>query len=360
MVVGEHDGETPPEYSVALAETLPNARPRSCLTLDICRRSNSPIPSTHCWRSFLSRDLTPVDLADPALFGSGIPASLRCDASNARSALECDWRRCQRRLLGGHPSCRRRGGEPRSETFSSAVGHIQIYDIDDDALDERASMIDMDPPIHTRLRRLVSKAFTHAMCSRTPRRSAGSCAGRSCCRRRRLGRPCRQANPDRGDLRHLGRARSRSCVDDRTVRSPRGRDIERPVAAGCLRQHHAAALVAVQLASRTRAQRVRTNLGRRRREDPQDDLITKLIEAEIDCEHLSEEEFANFFRLMIFAGNETTRSSMSHLALYLVDHPEQVAAVRSDRTLLAGAAEEVVRYSSPILYFRRTATATVS
>ena len=98
------------------------------------------------------------------------------------------------------------------------------------------------------------------------------------------------------------------------------------------------------------------NLGRRRRHDPQDDLVTKLIEAEIDGERLSEEEFANFFRLMIFAGNETTRSSMSHLALYLVDHPEQFASVRSDRTLLAGAAEEVVRYSSPILYFRRTAT----
>ena len=47
-----------------------------------------------------------------------------------------------------------------TDTYSSAVGHIQIYDIDGDALDARASMIDTDPPMHTRLRRLVSSAFT--------------------------------------------------------------------------------------------------------------------------------------------------------------------------------------------------------
>ena len=47
-----------------------------------------------------------------------------------------------------------------TETYSSAVGHIQIYDIDADAQAARASMIDLDPPIHTRLRRLVSSAFT--------------------------------------------------------------------------------------------------------------------------------------------------------------------------------------------------------
>ena len=47
---------------------------------------------------------------------------------------------------------------------------------------------------------------------------------------------------------------------------------------------------------------------------------------------------------------------MAHLALYLVDHADQFARVRSDKALLEGAAEEVVRHASPILYFRRTAT----
>ena len=246
------------------------------------------------------------------------------------------------------------------ETFSSAVGHIQIYDIDDDALDERASMIDMDPPIHTRLRRLVSKAFTprHVQ-SYTP----------------------------------AVRARVRAALDD-LVAGGGGDWVDRvakPIPIGVIcdilgvpEADHALMIeLSDHLVAGTSSAPLRPdaygnttplrllpfnspaahalneyalNLGRRRRHDPQDDLVTKLIEAEIDGERLSEEEFANFFRLMIFAGNETTRSSMSHLALYLVDHPEQFASVRSDRTLLAGAAEEVVRYSSPILYFRRTAT----
>ena len=309
----------------------------------------------------MSRDLTPVDLADPALFGSGIPhqafAAMRVTPGLLWNAIGGDvsdgfW------AVTRHADVVEVSRDP--ETFSSAVGHIQIYDIDDDALDERASMIDMDPPIHTRLRRLVSKAFTprHVQ-SYTP----------------------------------AVRARVHAALDD-LVAGGGGDWVDRvakpiPIGVICdilgvpeadhalmieLSDHLVAGTSSAPLPpdayGNTTPLRLlpfnspaahalneyALNLGRRRRHDPQDDLVTKLIEAEIDGERLSEEEFANFFRLMIFAGNETTRSSMSHLALYLVDHPEQFASVRSDRTLLAGAAEEVVRYSSPILYFRRTAT----
>ena len=109
----------------------------------------------------MSRDLTPVDLADPALFGSGIPhqafAAMRATPGLLWNAIGGDvsdgfW------AVTRHADVVEVSRDP--ETFSSAVGHIQIYDIDDDALDARASMIDMDPPIHTRLRRLVSKVFT--------------------------------------------------------------------------------------------------------------------------------------------------------------------------------------------------------
>lgn len=309
----------------------------------------------------MSRDLTPVDLADPALFGSGIPhqafAAMRATPGLLWNAIGGDvsdgfW------AVTRHADVVEVSRDP--ETFSSAVGHIQIYDIDDDALDARASMIDMDPPIHTRLRRLVSKAFT-------PRHVQSYTLA--------------------------VRARVRAALDD-LVAGGGGDWVDRvakpiPIGVICdilgvpeadhalmieLSDHLVAGTSSAPLPpdayGNTTPLRLlpfnspaahalneyALNLGRRRRHDPQDDLVTKLIEAEIDGERLSEEEFANFFRLMIFAGNETTRSSMSHLALYLVDHPEQFASVRSDRTLLAGAAEEVVRYSSPILYFRRTAT----
>ena len=97
-------------------------------------------------------------------------------------------------------------------------------------------------------------------------------------------------------------------------------------------------------------------LGDTRRADPQDDLVSKLVTLEIDGERLSDAEYTNFFRLLIFAGNETTRTAMSHLALQMSQFPEQFERVRRDRTLLPTAVEEIVRYSSPILYFRRTAT----
>ena len=60
---------------------------------------------------------------------------------------------------------------------------------------------------------------------------------------------------------------------------------------------------------------------------------------------------------MIFAGNETTRSSMAHLALYLDQFPEAFAAAKQDRSLIDALTDEVIRYSSAILYFRRTVTA---
>jgi len=89
---------------------------------------------------------------------------------------------------------------------------------------------------------------------------------------------------------------------------------------------------------------------------PRDDLLTRLAEASIDGEALSENEYARFFQLMIFAGNETTRSAMSHMATYLADHRDQFDRVRSDPSLVDTAVEEIVRHASPILYFRRTAT----
>jgi len=97
-------------------------------------------------------------------------------------------------------------------------------------------------------------------------------------------------------------------------------------------------------------------LGDERRANPADDLITKLIQADVDGEQLSDEEFANFFRLMIFAGNETTRSSMAHLAMHMVDFADQFDRARQDPSLLPSLTDEVIRYSSPILYFRRTVT----
>jgi len=94
-----------------------------------------------------------------------------------------------------------------------------------------------------------------------------------------------------------------------------------------------------------------------RRAHPQDDIITVLLNAEPDGLPLTDLEFKNFFTLMMVAGNETTRHTISHGLTYLVDHPEQMEQLRDDPVGLSmSATEEILRASAVTMHFRRTAT----
>lgn len=83
-------------------------------------------------------------------------------------------------------------------------------------------------------------------------------------------------------------------------------------------------------------------------------LTQRLLAAEIDGKKLSEMDFSLFFMFLIVAGNETTRTAMSGGLLTLLDHPDQLAELRADRSLLPSAIEEMLRYWPPIHHFRRT------
>ena len=93
------------------------------------------------------------------------------------------------------------------------------------------------------------------------------------------------------------------------------------------------------------------------RKHPGDDLATALINAEIDGHRLSETDFNFFFLLLIIAGNETTRTVTTNGMINLIEHPDQLHALRNDPSLLPSAVEEIVRYNPPVHSFRRTATA---
>lgn len=301
------------------------------------------------------------DLNDPAVFAAGVPHDV-FDAM--RSATGLTWVEPSHGIDRGYWAVTRYhdvvavSRDP--ETYSSAVGHIQTYDIDEDALEARASMIDMDAPAHTRLRRLVSSAFT-------PRHVKD----------------------------HQAAIRRRVCsVLDRLERDGGGNWMDlvaKPIPIGVicdilgvpeedhgymieLSDHLVAGTSSVELdpgayGNTTELRLLPFNspaahgvneyarqLAERRRREPADDLVTQLLNATVDGQQLTESEFSNFFRLMIFAGNETTRSAMGHMALQLVAEPGEFARVATDRGLLGSAVEEVVRHGSPILYFRRTAT----
>jgi cholest-4-en-3-one 26-monooxygenase len=94
-----------------------------------------------------------------------------------------------------------------------------------------------------------------------------------------------------------------------------------------------------------------------RRNDPRDDIVTKLLNAEIEGEQLSELEFDMFMLLLAVAGNETTRNATAHGMHALLTNPEQFELLKSDpEGRIDDAVEEVLRWGSPVLHFRRTAT----
>jgi cytochrome P450 len=306
------------------------------------------------------RSLAPVNLTDPDLYASGIPQDVFADM---RSQPGLVWTPDTPSTKGFWSVTRMADLIAVSRdhtTYSSELGQIQIYDIDEDVRRKRASMIDLDPPIHTRLRRLVSSVFTprHTQSYETAIRE----------------RVIRQLDgliaKSSGDWVHEVAAPipiSVICdimgvppedhalmieMSDYLVAGTGGDELD-PHAYGNttpLRElpfNSPAAFGIFDYACKARAKRLH---------QPTDDLLTTLATVEIDGECLSENDYGRFFQVMIFAGNETTRSSMAHLALHFMKFGEQFDRLRKDPSLLDNAVDEVIRYSSPILYFRRTTT----
>jgi cytochrome P450 len=97
-----------------------------------------------------------------------------------------------------------------------------------------------------------------------------------------------------------------------------------------------------------------TDLIARRRAAPKDDLITRLVEAEVDGERLTQPEILGFFQLLVVGGQETTVNLISNAMLCFLEHPDQLARVRAAPDLLPAAIEEVLRYRAPLQWLMRT------
>ena len=99
-------------------------------------------------------------------------------------------------------------------------------------------------------------------------------------------------------------------------------------------------------------------LGEQRRANPTDDITSALMTAEVDGDRLTPQEFGSFFILLVVAGNETTRNALTHGLYALTHNPEQRAKWFGDfETHAKTAIEEIVRYATPVIHFRRTVTA---
>ncbi|MDQ1534384.1 MAG: hypothetical protein QOF28_2145 [Actinomycetota bacterium] len=93
-----------------------------------------------------------------------------------------------------------------------------------------------------------------------------------------------------------------------------------------------------------------------KRAKPTDDIVTAILSAEVDGERLDELEFDLFFMLLTVAGNETTRNAITHGMIAFFENPDQWKRLHGDRSLMSTAVDEVVRWASPVIYFRRSVT----
>jgi len=98
--------------------------------------------------------------------------------------------------------------------------------------------------------------------------------------------------------------------------------------------------------------------ARRRRTEPvQEDLTSLILGSTFGGHVMTDLDFGSFFVQLVTAGNDTTKTMLSSGLLALLDHPDQLAELRQDPSLIAGAVEEILRWANPLHYFRRTVTA---
>jgi cytochrome P450 len=238
-----------------------------------------------------------------------------------------------------------------NEVFQSGKGVI-FENVPEELLEASQSFLAMDPPRHTKLRKLVSAAFT----PRQVRRIEDSIKSNA-----------------RTIVEELRAAGGADFVDQCAKQLPM-RTLSDMVGIPESEREHVAraadALVSwadpIYLAGRnplevlvenqTYLHQVAGSLAAERRERPGDDLFSSLVHAEVDDDRLTDADVAAFFVLLAVAGNDTTRQTTSHAMKALTDFPDQRAWLIEDFDNRIGTAvEEFIRWATPVMTFRRTA-----
>ncbi|HXQ43473.1 MAG TPA: cytochrome P450 [Acidimicrobiales bacterium] len=235
--------------------------------------------------------------------------------------------------------------------FSSHAKGTFLWDMDDEQLlQQQLVMLNMDPPIHTRYRRLVNKGFTPRVVNQLHDRihAATDVIIDEVIERGHadfvteisaelplvviaelLGVP----NEDRYRMFDW----SNQMIGNEDPEYQDAEDIAQ-----------VAAMELYAYASKLFAEK---------RIDPQEDLMSMLTGVEVEGEHLSDLELELFFLLLTVAGNETTRNLISGAMVAFFDNPDQWELLRNDRSLLPLAIEEMLRFVTPVMNFRRQSTA---
>ena len=259
------------------------------------------------------------------------------------------------------------------ESYSSEIGGTSLEDLTPEEVEARKSMLDMDPPPHTRLRALVNKGFT----PRVVNTYEASIRGIA---RRILAQAFQEPEFARAEFDWVESVASEIPmwvfseimglpVDDRRLLIELGDKLlgnTDPDVVGAENVQEMTikdpSIRLLPFSSPFAADLIDygLKLGEARRREPRDDITTKLVEAGVDGSRLDAREFGVFFILLTTAGNETTRHTISLGLLDLLAHPEEAARLVADPSLAALAADEILRRAHPVHRFRRTATRDVT
>jgi cytochrome P450 len=305
----------------------------------------------------------PPGVFDPRVFARGVPHE---EFRRLRDTAPVCWQ-AETELLGwpagpGYWAVTRyadvRHVLRTPELYSSWLGATQIRDPDPGDLDFiRRMILNMDPPEHNRLRRIVTAAFTR----RRLERLTGEVAGRA----RALLAPATAAGrcdlpaeiTDDFPLANLSDLLGIPEADrplllrwtNRVIgyQDPEHAEVVRDASGQPVNPRSPAALADMFGYARELAAHKRTH--------PKGDLMTELAIASVEGRSLDDAELAMFFFLLVIAGNDTVRSALPGGVLAFAQHPGAYQRLRAEPGLMTTAIEEVLRWHPPVLSFRRTA-----
>ena len=296
-----------------------------------------------------------VDITDPALYANGIPHEVFAEMRRTEPIAQCFYEGRPFWAVTRYRDLVTVTRDP--QTYSSARGMTNLPDLTEEQMNARRSIIDTDQPEHVRLRKLGIPAFTSRKVKgyeEVTREVAAQLLDEAA---EQVAVDIVQAIsaplPIRVIVNILGVPEEDTDylvqLSDELIDS-----------SGVPADAYGNTTPLELLPFSSPASHALFEYGRGMREErtkhPKDDLVTTLVQAEVDGEKMNDYDFKNMFHVLVFAGNETTRTAISNGIQAFIANPDQLELLYARPELVDQAVEEIIRWATPVIHMRRTAT----
>lgn len=296
-----------------------------------------------------------IDITDPSLYSNGIPHEVFRELRHNDPIAQLQYEGRPYWAVTRYRDLVTVTRDPK--TYSSARGMTNLPDLTEEQMNARRSIIDTDPPEHVRLRKLGIPAFTtrkvkgYEEVTReiTTALLENAIAAKDIDVVQAISAPL----PIRVIVNILG------VPEEDTDYLVRLSD-ELIDSSGVAADAYGNTTPLELLPFSSPASHALFEYGREMREErsknPKDDLVTTLVQAEVEGDKLSDYDFKNMFHVLVFAGNETTRTAISNGIQAFIANPDQLDLLYKRPELVDNAVEEIIRWATPVIHMRRTVT----